>query len=141
MIRRRHRHRHRHAIQTMNSGVTTQAAGGIQIAVPVTGPRDNAAIAESGNHALMNSCASGLKLNQVLALALARAAAETLAPARSFQSLRQKQVAKIVHCAEPKILEWGGWSCLPFLFRNTMIRLGQLLLCFSVDLDDNEFRI
>lgn len=39
----------------MSSGVTTQAAGGIQTAVPVTGHRDNAVIAESGMaHALMD---------------------------------------------------------------------------------------
>jgi hypothetical protein len=39
----------------MNSGVTTQAAGGIQVAVPVTGHRDNAVIAESGmTHVLMD---------------------------------------------------------------------------------------
>jgi len=40
----RHRHRRRNAIRTMNNGVTTQAAGGIQVPVPVTGHRDNANI-------------------------------------------------------------------------------------------------
>jgi len=44
MIHRHRRHRHRHAIRTMNSGVTTQEAGGIQIAVPVTGHSDNTVI-------------------------------------------------------------------------------------------------
>ena len=55
MIHRHHRHRRRRAIRTMNSGVTTQAAGGIPVAVPVTGHRDNAVIVEPA----MGSCANG----------------------------------------------------------------------------------